>query len=92
MELAGRRLVAAHWRVGLDWPVVHDAGLQPGVDTGGGQSAVFGHYFAALYSLLLFGDQIPLLGWLGMLVIVASGVVATVLRTEALPNPPAEEH
>ena len=51
-----------------------------------------GIIFAALYSLLLFGDQIPLLGWLGMLVIVVSGVVATVLRTEALPNPPAEEH
>jgi S-adenosylmethionine uptake transporter len=51
-----------------------------------------GIVFAALYSLLLFGDQIPLLGWLGMLVIVVSGVVATVLRTEALPNPPAEGH
>jgi S-adenosylmethionine uptake transporter len=51
-----------------------------------------GIVFAALYSLLLFGDQIPLLGWLGMLVIVVSGVVATVLRPEALPNPPAEEH
>ena len=51
-----------------------------------------GIVFAALYSLLLFGDQIPLLGWLGMLVIVASGVVATALRTQALPNPPAEEH
>ena len=48
--------------------------------------------FAALYSLLLFGDQIPLLGWLGMVVIVVSGVVATALRTKALPNPPAEEH
>ena len=51
-----------------------------------------GIVFAALYSLMLFGDQIPLMGWLGMLVIVVSGVVATVLRTEALPNPPAEEH
>jgi S-adenosylmethionine uptake transporter len=51
-----------------------------------------GIVFAALYSLLLFGDQIPLLGWLGMLVIVVSGVVATALRTQALPNPPAEEH
>ena len=51
-----------------------------------------GIVFAALYSLLLFGDQIPLLGWLGMLVIVASGVAATALRTQALPNPPAEEH
>ena len=51
-----------------------------------------GIVFAALYSLLLFGDQIPLLGWLGMLVIVASGVAATALRTQALPNPPAEDH
>ena len=51
-----------------------------------------GIVFAALYSLLLFGDQIPLLGWLGMVVIVVSGVVATALRTKALPNPPAEEH
>jgi S-adenosylmethionine uptake transporter len=51
-----------------------------------------GIVFAALYSLLLFGDQIPLLGWLGMLVIVVSGVVATALRTQAQPHPPAEEH
>jgi len=51
-----------------------------------------GIVFASLYSLLLFGDQIPLLGWLGMLVIVVSGVVATALRTQALPNPPAEGH
>ena len=51
-----------------------------------------GIVFAALYSLLLFGDQIPLSGWLGMLVIVVSGVAATALRTQALPNPPAEEH
>jgi S-adenosylmethionine uptake transporter len=51
-----------------------------------------GIVFGALYSLLLFGDQIPLLGWLGMLVIMASGLLATVLRTKALPNPPAEEH
>ena len=51
-----------------------------------------GIVFSALYSLLLFGDQIPLLGWLGMVVIVVSGVVATALRTKAVPNPPAEEH
>ena len=51
-----------------------------------------GIVFGALYSLLLFGDLIPLLGWLGMLVITASGLLATVLRTKALPNPPAEEH
>jgi S-adenosylmethionine uptake transporter len=51
-----------------------------------------GIVFAAMYSLVLFGDQIPLLGWAGMAVIVASGLAATVLRSRALPNTPAEEH
>ncbi len=51
-----------------------------------------GIVFAALYSLLLFGDLIPPIGWLGMAVIVASGIAATVLRARALPNTPAEEH
>ena len=51
-----------------------------------------GIVFAAFYSLLLFGDQIPLIGWAGMGVIVASGVAATVLRTRTLPDTPAEEH
>lgn len=51
-----------------------------------------GIVFGALYSLLLFGDHIPLLGWAGMGVIVVSGLAATVLRTRTLPNAPAEEH
>jgi S-adenosylmethionine uptake transporter len=51
-----------------------------------------GIVFAAIYSLLLFGDQIALFGWAGMGLIVASGVAATVLRTRTLPNTPAEEH
>ncbi len=51
-----------------------------------------GIVFAALYSLLLFGDNIPPMGWLGMLLIVGSGIAATVLRTRSLPNTPAEEH
>ncbi|MDR2156118.1 MAG: DMT family transporter [Burkholderiaceae bacterium] len=51
-----------------------------------------GIVFAALFGLALFGDRIPLIGWLGMATIVASGIVATVLRARALPNPPAEEH
>jgi S-adenosylmethionine uptake transporter len=51
-----------------------------------------GIVFAALYILLLFGDQIPLIGWLGMLLIVTSGVAATVLRERAIPDTPAEEH
>ncbi|TXT37839.1 MAG: hypothetical protein FD135_3337 [Comamonadaceae bacterium] len=51
-----------------------------------------GIVFSALYSLLLFDDQISLLGWAGMALIVASGIAATILRTRALPNTPAEEH
>lgn len=51
-----------------------------------------GIVFGALYSLLLFGDRIPLVGWLGMALIVASGIAATVLRARAAPDAPAEEH
>ncbi len=51
-----------------------------------------GIVMAAFYSLVLFGDQIPLIGWAGMALIVVSGLAATVLRMRALPNTPAEEH
>jgi S-adenosylmethionine uptake transporter len=51
-----------------------------------------GIVFASLYSLVLFGDQIPLYGWLGIMLIVGSGVAATFLRERAIPNTPAEEH
>ena len=51
-----------------------------------------GIVFASIYSLALFGDDIPLLGWAGIAVIVLSGVGATILRSKALPNTPAEEH
>jgi len=51
-----------------------------------------GIVFGAVYSLLLFGDRIPLAGWAGMALIVASGIAATVLRARAAPDAPAEEH
>jgi S-adenosylmethionine uptake transporter len=51
-----------------------------------------GIVFAALYSLLLFGDDIPWIGWAGMALIVASGMTATLLRARAAPHAPAEEH
>jgi S-adenosylmethionine uptake transporter len=51
-----------------------------------------GIVFAALYSLLLFGDDIPLIGWLGMALITVSGIAATLLRARAAPQTPAEEH
>ena len=51
-----------------------------------------GIIFAAFYSLVLFGDHIPLIGWAGMAIIVASGLAATVLRSRNIPNTPPEEH
>ena len=51
-----------------------------------------GIVFAVIYSLVLFGDHIAPMGWLGIAVIVASGILATVLRARAMPNTPAEEH
>ena len=51
-----------------------------------------GIVFGAVYSVLLFGDRIPLAGWAGMALIVASGIAATVLRARAAPDAPGEEH
>jgi S-adenosylmethionine uptake transporter len=51
-----------------------------------------GIVFAALFSLLVFGDNIAPMGWAGIVVIVASGVLATILRSRSIPNAPAEEH
>ena len=51
-----------------------------------------GIVFSALYGLFLFGDLIPLIGWIGMTLIIASGIAATALRNRTLPRAPAEEH
>jgi S-adenosylmethionine uptake transporter len=51
-----------------------------------------GIVFSVVYSLLLFGDEIEPISLVGIAIIVASGVLATVLRSRALPNTPAEEH
>lgn len=51
-----------------------------------------GVIFATAYSLLLFGDHIAPAGWLGIGCIVTSGILATILRANALPNAPAEDH
>lgn len=40
--------------------------------------------FASLYSVWVFGDALPLLGWVGMALIVASGIGATVLRARTV--------
>ena len=51
-----------------------------------------GIVFAALYGLVLFGDQIALSGWAGIAMIIASGLAATALRHRAMPSAPVEEH
>jgi len=44
------------------------------------------------FGLLLFGEQITPRGWVGIGLILASGIAATVLRTRTLPDAPAEDH
>lgn len=51
-----------------------------------------GIVFAALFGLILFGDNIPPIGWAGMALIIISAIAATVLRARAAPDAPAEEH
>ena len=51
-----------------------------------------GIVFAALYGLVLFDEQLPLISWMGMWLIIASGILSTVLRTRTAPDSPAEEH
>lgn len=50
-----------------------------------------GIVFAALYSLVLFGDPIAPSGWLGIALIIASGITATVLRAKLTPKTDHEE-
>jgi S-adenosylmethionine uptake transporter len=51
-----------------------------------------GIIFSALYGLFLFGDQIPLIGWTGMVLVIVCGIASTALRNRTLAKPPAEEH
>ena len=51
-----------------------------------------GIVFSALFGLVLFGDQIPFIGWAGMCLIVLSGFAATALRDKSLVKVPTEDH
>lgn len=51
-----------------------------------------GIVFAALLGMIVFADQLPLIAWAGMIVIIVSGIAATYLRNRALPQTPPEEH
>ncbi len=39
-----------------------------------------GIIFASLYGMVVFGEELPLIAWAGMALIVASGIAATLLR------------
>ncbi len=51
-----------------------------------------GIVFGALFGWMLFAEQIPLMGWLGMALIMASGIASTILRNRTLPRAPAKNH
>jgi drug/metabolite transporter (DMT)-like permease len=51
-----------------------------------------GLVFGAFFGVLLFDDRIGGSAWLGMGLILASGLAATALRSRAEPDAPAEEH
>ena len=51
-----------------------------------------GIVFSALYGLFLFGDQIPWMGWAGMVLVIGCGIATTTLRNRTLARAPAEEH
>ena len=50
-----------------------------------------GIVFAGLYSLFLFNDQLGWEGWLGMTLIMGSGIAATVFRTRGSTAAPARK-
>jgi S-adenosylmethionine uptake transporter len=50
-----------------------------------------GIVFAGIYSVVIFHDQLPLTGWLGMALIIGSGITATLLRARTAPRTPPEK-
>jgi S-adenosylmethionine uptake transporter len=51
-----------------------------------------GIVFAGMYSVAIFKDELPLSGWAGMALIIASGITATLLRSRTAPQTPPEDH
>jgi drug/metabolite transporter (DMT)-like permease len=52
----------------------------------------FGLAFGVFYGMTLFGDRLTPLGWVGMGLVVASGIAATILRASKAPDAPGEAH
>lgn len=52
----------------------------------------FGIVFATLYGLMLFDESVPAAGWVGIGLIVASGIGATILRARNVSNTAPDDH
>ena len=50
-----------------------------------------GLIFASIYSMLVFGDYLPLMAWLGMAIIVVSAIAAGWLRSGGSKTPLAQD-
>ncbi len=50
-----------------------------------------GIIFGAIFGVVFFSEQIPVSGWLGMSLIIGSGIAATMLRARSAPDAPSEE-
>ncbi len=51
-----------------------------------------GIVFGGIFGIVLFNDVLPAIAWIGMAIILVSGVAATILRGRAVPDSPGEEH
>ena len=51
-----------------------------------------GIVFAGIYGVIFFDDILSWMGWSGMALIIGSGIVATFLRSRAVPVTPAQDH
>jgi len=51
-----------------------------------------GILFAVLFGIWFFDEHVDLAGWIGIAVVVASSVAATIIRDRLFPKAPVEEH
>jgi S-adenosylmethionine uptake transporter len=88
LELAARAVAAAGGPAGVPGQLCMTRAYSQGATLVVANLQYSGIVFGALYSVLLFDDVIPWIGWAGMALIMASGIAATVLRARAAPNAP----
>ena len=91
--VAARRLAASRWacwRSAGQWCMTR--AYSHGATLVVASLQYSGIVFGALYSVCCSATRSRCPVWAGMALIVASGIAATVLRSRAAPDAPAEEH